>query len=347
MRKSKTGAALVMWLAMAAIAAPSAGALGGPVILGGDDLTDHGSVDAFGDSQLGWLYIESAIGNIQAEVTRPNDNTIAAFGSASSAATSADAGAAIGNAAAKNGMTVQYFNGAAAISTGLADIDAGTYDPEIIWIAGNGANNDIDSCSGGGSEGAAITANAAAINDFVDEGGGLMSHSACYQWLSALIPGLVVGPDPGSPTGDLYLTPAGAVAFPDLTPADIGAGPWHNFFEGDLGGLNALARSNTANDSTGADAAVIIGGRKVSLTQPPADLFLTMSDSPDPVTAGTNLTYTITVTNNGPTDATGVTVSDPLPAGVSFVSANPTQGSCSGTTTVTCDLGGLRTAPAR
>ena len=86
---------------------------------------------------------------------------------------------------------------------------------------------------------------------------------------------------------------------------------------------------------------MIIGGRKVSLTQPPADLFLTMSDSPDPVTAGTNLTYTITVTNNGPSDATGVTVSDPLPAGVSFVSANPTQGSCSGTTTVTCDLGDL------
>jgi uncharacterized repeat protein (TIGR01451 family) len=69
------------------------------------------------------------------------------------------------------------------------------------------------------------------------------------------------------------------------------------------------------------------------------DLSITKTDSPDPVQAGSNLTYSITVNNNGPEAATGVEVSDPLPAGVDFVSATPDQGSCSGTSTVSCNLG--------
>ncbi len=72
------------------------------------------------------------------------------------------------------------------------------------------------------------------------------------------------------------------------------------------------------------------------------DLAITKTDSPDPVTAGSNLTYTITVTNNGPFDATGVTMTDPLPAEVTFVSATPSQGTCSESAgTVTCVLGSL------
>jgi uncharacterized repeat protein (TIGR01451 family) len=49
--------------------------------------------------------------------------------------------------------------------------------------------------------------------------------------------------------------------------------------------------------------------------------------------------YTLVVTNHGPITATGVTVSDPLPANLALVSATSTQGSCSGTTTVTCNIG--------
>jgi uncharacterized repeat protein (TIGR01451 family) len=69
-----------------------------------------------------------------------------------------------------------------------------------------------------------------------------------------------------------------------------------------------------------------------------ADVSVTLVDSPDPATVGNNLTYTVTVSNAGPY-ATTVTLTDVLPAGVSYVSATPSQGSCSGTATVTCSLG--------
>jgi uncharacterized repeat protein (TIGR01451 family) len=75
-----------------------------------------------------------------------------------------------------------------------------------------------------------------------------------------------------------------------------------------------------------------------------ANLGITMTDAPDPITVGSNLTYTITVSNAGPDTATGVTVSDTLPAGVTFVSSTPSQGSCTGTTTQSCNLGVIANA---
>lgn len=50
-----------------------------------------------------------------------------------------------------------------------------------------------------------------------------------------------------------------------------------------------------------------------------ADLRLEKTASPDPVNAGDTLVYTITVTNDGPQQADGVVVTDPLPSGVTFV----------------------------
>jgi uncharacterized repeat protein (TIGR01451 family) len=70
----------------------------------------------------------------------------------------------------------------------------------------------------------------------------------------------------------------------------------------------------------------------------PADLSVTKT-GPAFAQSGGTVTYTITVNNGGPADATGVVVSDPLPAGETLVTASPSQGTCSGS--VTCNLGGI------
>lgn len=70
------------------------------------------------------------------------------------------------------------------------------------------------------------------------------------------------------------------------------------------------------------------------------DLMLGLTASPDPVALGGTLTYTLAITNNGPSAATGVLVTNVLPAGVTFLSATASQGSCTNSADlVTCDLG--------
>ena len=75
---------------------------------------------------------------------------------------------------------------------------------------------------------------------------------------------------------------------------------------------------------------------------PPSDLRLTMTDAPDPLPAGNQITYTLLVTNKLDKLVSGVRVVDTLPAGVSYVSATSTKGSCSHSSgIVTCGLGTL------
>lgn len=73
-----------------------------------------------------------------------------------------------------------------------------------------------------------------------------------------------------------------------------------------------------------------------------ADLGVTKTDSPDPVMVGSNVTYTIQVTNAGPQGATSVTLTDRLPQHVDVVSATASVGGCASKGgKVTCELGNL------
>lgn len=56
---------------------------------------------------------------------------------------------------------------------------------------------------------------------------------------------------------------------------------------------------------------------------------------------GSNVTYTLVVTNNGPALATGTTVTDTLPGGMTPTSVTTSQGTCSGSGVVVCTLGNL------
>jgi uncharacterized repeat protein (TIGR01451 family) len=74
--------------------------------------------------------------------------------------------------------------------------------------------------------------------------------------------------------------------------------------------------SNPANNSASAPVTI----------NPAADLAVSLAANPSPVGVGTTLTYVLTLTNNGPNDAPAASVTDILPASVSFVSSTPSQG---------------------
>jgi uncharacterized repeat protein (TIGR01451 family) len=89
--------------------------------------------------------------------------------------------------------------------------------------------------------------------------------------------------------------------------------------------------SNTASaaSATSDPNAANNDGVATSTVTASADLSVTLTDAPDPVSAGANLTYTITAANAGPSNAAAATLSDTLPAGTSFVAlTSPGGWSC-------------------
>src|SRR6202011_5179379 len=87
---------------------------------------------------------------------------------------------------------------------------------------------------------------------------------------------------------------------------------------------------NTAND-TASDPTNIVSR---------ADIAVAKIASSGSVTVGSNVDFTVTVTNNGPSDASGVQITDQLPAGLVYVSSTPSQGTYASGTGI-WDIGAL------
>jgi uncharacterized repeat protein (TIGR01451 family) len=81
---------------------------------------------------------------------------------------------------------------------------------------------------------------------------------------------------------------------------------------------SATPDPNPANNQA-SDSVIVAAG---------SDLSIVKSAAPDPVTAGAQLTYVLTVTNLGPSTAINVLVKDMLPAGVTINSASAAGGTC-------------------
>jgi len=105
---------------------------------------------------------------------------------------------------------------------------------------------------------------------------------------------------------------------------------------------NGTADPNHVNDTATADINIA----------PRADVAVTKTVNPASIPAGQNLTYVITVPNNGPSKADNVVITDLLPEDVTFISATPSTGTCSVTPganvvttaankTLTCALGNI------
>ncbi len=91
--------------------------------------------------------------------------------------------------------------------------------------------------------------------------------------------------------------------------------------------VSPAAQTNTATISHADQFDPNTANNTASVTETPrADLAVAETVSNATPNVGDQITFTVTLTDNGPGAATGVQVTDLLPAGLTFVSATPSQG---------------------
>ncbi len=183
------------------------------------------------------------------------------------------------------------------------------------------------SLSGSSGNAAGTSANASKESGEPDHAGNSGGASVWWKW-TAPAAGQVSLDTSGSSFATLLAVYAGTTVS-SLTPVAASAtGGSGIVFQAQAGTEYEIA----VDGSGGASGAVTLHW---SLnTAAAADLALALDASTGSVAAGGQVTYTLTVHNNGPQAATNVILVDTLPAGLAFVSATP--GCSSAASAVTC-----------
>jgi uncharacterized repeat protein (TIGR01451 family) len=186
----------------------------------------------------------------------------------------------------------------------------------------------------------ASTAGAAVFSGSVPAGTTFDSLGIPTGWICLTLP--VVGS-----TGPISCCPSNGTGTKCSTTATIASGATLQFplvvtvAAGTASGTkisNTSTIAPTVNDVNPLNNETVASTFVGSPTQ--SDMAIIKTAAPQPVNQGTNLTYTLQVSNNGPGVGLGVSVLDPLPTEVTFASVSTTQGTCSQAGgTVSCNIG--------
>ena len=219
------------------------------------------------------------------------------------------------------------------VSTGLAQVRAWDVDPQdpnsLYAVSRDGVQSMMRSINGGASwtPDPEITS--------------LITGNGAYKWNST------VGPM------------ATAVTFDPFSDTVLVGTRYNGIFASPNNGADWISVPGSKTITLSLDFlfdnvqnAAYVGSRGRGLWRinlPAADLRISKSDSPDPVTAGELLTYTITVSNDGPEDAGSITVVDDLPPQVEFITSSLpcTESTVSGHDQVSCAIGDLASGASR
>ena len=149
-----------------------------------------------------------------------------------------------------------------------------------------------------------------------------------------------------SPVTGTYPPTAFSTGIPFPGPAPTG--PYNTNFSNLIGGSPNGSWSLYVFDDKVVDVGSINNGWSIAVSAlnvlvPSVDVIVGMTGSANPSIVGSNLTYTITVTNSGPAPASGVVLTNFLPPGVTVVATTPPENWSIGavTNTLVCNIGAL------
>jgi uncharacterized repeat protein (TIGR01451 family) len=228
------------------------------------------------------------------------------------------------------------------------ELGGGIYNDDTLSVSNSTVSGNTASSGNGGGIFNDVDGNPSIKNSIVaqsPDGGNCADNAGTFTALGvnfaddASCPGFTVsaeinlGPlaNNGGPTQTHALLPGSIAIDAVIDCTDVAGAP-----------VTADQRGVARPQDGSGDGIPLCDGGAFEVANAQADLAVTKSDAPDPVVAGNNVTYTITVTNNGPSTAQSVTLADAVPASTTFVSFTAPAG----WTTATPPVGGTGTVTA-